>query len=119
MTLCLSFFSDQAAAAPLLAQNPTINRNQIAFSYAGDLWLVGRDGGQAIHLTTGEGIENDPYFSPDGLQIAFTGEYDGNVDVYVVPTTGGVPRRLTFHPGADRVAGWTPDGKNVLFRSNR
>lgn len=119
MTLCLSFFSDQAAAAPLLAQNPTINRNQIAFSYAGDLWLVGRDGGQATHLTTGEGIENDPYFSPDGSQIAFTGEYDGNVDVYVVPTTGGVPRRLTFHPGADRVAGWTPDGKNVLFRSNR
>ena len=65
------------------------------------------------------GIETDPHFSPDGTTIAFTGEDDGNVDVYTVTAGGGVPKRLTFHPGADRVAGWTPDGKQVLFSSGR
>src|SRR5262249_3721048 len=55
----------------------------------------------------------------DGSLLAFTGQYEGNADVYVVPATGGVPRRLTFHPGPDEAVGWTPDGKNVLFRSQR
>src|SRR6185295_14323281 len=104
---------------PSLLQKPTLSRNQIVFVYAGDLWIVGRDGGTASRLTTGAGFETDPKFSPDGSQVAFTGEYDGNVDVYVVPATGGVPRRLTYHPGPDLVAAWTPDGKNILFRSNR
>ncbi len=58
-----------------------------------------------------------PHFSPDGSQIAFTGEYDGNRDVYVVPAAGGVPRRLTYHPAEEYVAGWTPDGKKILFNS--
>jgi tricorn protease len=104
---------------PLLLRKPTVSRTQVAFSYAGDIWIASRDGGEAQRLTTGVGIETDPLFSPDGTQIAFTGEYDGNQDVYVVPVSGGVPRRLTYHPGPDGVAGWTPDGKQVLFRSMR
>jgi tricorn protease len=107
------------AQKPLLVQKPTLSRTAIAFVYAGDLWLVGRDGGDARRLTTGAGIETDPAFSPDGSRIAFTGEYDGNFDVYVIPSSGGQPRRLTYHPGVDRVVGWTPDGKSVLFRSDR
>ena len=104
---------------PLLMRNPTLSKTQIAFSYAGDLWIVPRNGGEAVRLTTGTGNETGPVFSPDGNWIAFTGEYDGNVDVYLVPSTGGVPRRLTYHPGADTVVGWTPDGKQVLFASGR
>ncbi|HSL53514.1 MAG TPA: PDZ domain-containing protein, partial [Pyrinomonadaceae bacterium] len=104
---------------PSLLQKPTLSRTQVVFAYAGDLWIVGRDGGTASRLTTGAGVETDPKFSPDGSLIAFTGEYDGNVDVYVVPATGGVPRRLTYHPGADLVSDWTPDGKQILFRSGR
>ncbi len=104
---------------PLLLRKPTVSRTEVAFSYAGDIWIASRDGGEARRLTTGVGIETDPLFSPDGTQIAFTGEYDGNQDVYVVPVSGGVPRRLTYHPGPDEVVGWTPDGKQVLFRSMR
>src|SRR5215468_4646409 len=104
---------------PTLLQKPAFNGSQIVFSYAGDLWIVSREGGAAKHLTTGVGEENNPMFSPDGTMIAFTGEYDGNTDVYVVPATGGVPRRLTWHPGADLVSGWTNDGKRILFSSTR
>jgi len=106
------------SAHPLL-QRPAFNGNLIAFSYAGDLWTVDRNGGRASRLTTGTGIETDPVFSPDGSMIAFTGEYDGNTDVFVVPATGGVPKRLTYHPAVDAAVGWTPDGKDVIFRSNR
>ena len=102
-----------------LFQKPTLSRTQVVFVYAGDLWVVGREGGTAARLTTGSGVETDPKFSPDGSLVAFTGEYDGNVDVYVVPSTGGVPRRLTYHPGPDLVTAWTADGKQILFRSNR
>lgn len=122
LTVFLLTFAGVAPAQtiePLLLQKPTLSRTQIVFVYAGDLWIVGRDGGTASRLTTGSGVETDPKFSPDGSMIAFTGEYDGNVDVYVVPVTGGVPRRLTYHPGGDAVAGWTPDGKQILFRSGR
>ncbi|MEK6322541.1 MAG: PDZ domain-containing protein [Acidobacteriota bacterium] len=104
---------------PPLLQKPTLSRTQIAFAYAGDLWIVAREGGAASRLTTGAGVETDPAFSPDGSLIAFTGEYDGNTDVYVVDAAGGVPRRLTYHPGPDSAAGWTPDGKRILFRSSR
>jgi len=99
-----------AANDKFLAQHPTLSKTQIVFSFAGDLWSVPRDGGDAIRLTTGAGNETDPMFSPDGAMVAFTGEYDGNVDVFVVPASGGVPKRLTYHPGADQVMGWTPDG---------
>ncbi|HLJ45104.1 MAG TPA: PDZ domain-containing protein [Bryobacteraceae bacterium] len=116
-------FSAVASANPgdgrLLAQHPTVNKTNIVFAFAGNLWSVPRDGGEAIRLTAGTGNQSSPYFSPDGTKIAFSGEYDGNVDVFVVPATGGTPKRLTYHPGADIVAGWTPDGKNILFRTNR
>ncbi len=102
---------------PLLLRFPTVSKTQIVFNYAGDLWIVARDGGDAHRLTSGVGIEALPYFSPDGSMIAFTGEYDGNRDVYVVPAVGGVPRRLTYHPAEEYVAGWTPDGKKILFNS--
>jgi tricorn protease len=104
---------------PLLMRNPTVSQTQIAFSYAGDLWIVSREGGEATRLTTGAGNEAAPIFSPDGRWIAFTGEYDGNVDVYTIPATGGVPKRLTYHPGNDTAVGWTPDSKQVLFVSGR
>ncbi|MGB6338609.1 MAG: protease, partial [Candidatus Aminicenantaceae bacterium] len=82
-------------------------------------WRVSREGGAAQRLTTGKGSEFNPVFSPDGSTIAFTGEYDGNVDVYTVPADGGVPNRLTWHPSADIMLGWTPDGKEILFTSGR
>jgi tricorn protease len=107
------------ASGPLLMQKPTLSKTHIAFSYAGDLWLVSREGGEARLLTSGEGTKTGPVFSPDGSMIAFSGDYDGNVDVYVMPSEGGVPRRLTHHPAVDEVLGWSPDGKSVLFRSTR
>jgi tricorn protease len=107
------------ASGPLLMQTPTLSKTHIAFAYAGDLWLVPREGGEARLLTSGNGTKSNPVFSPDGSMIAFTGDYDGNVDVYVMPSTGGVPKRLTYHPAVDEVVGWAPDGKSVLFRSSR
>ena len=104
---------------PLLLQKPGLSKTQIVFVYAGDLWTVPREGGDARRLTSGPGIETNPVFSPDGATIAFTGEYDGNVDVYTVPAAGGVPKRLTWHPSSDIVLGWSPDGKKVLFASDR
>ena len=107
------------AEKPFLLRNPSLSRTQITFTYAGDIWIVSRDGGEARRLTTSVGIEANPVFSPDGTQIAFTGEYDGNQDVFVMPASGGIPRRLTYHPGPDEVVGWTPDGKQAFFRSTR
>lgn len=122
LALCVFFWSLSVvseAAQPLVLRNPTLNKTDVVFAFAGDLWSVPRGGGDARRLTTGVGIESYPCFSPDGSQIAFTGEYDGNVDVYVMPATGGVPKRLTYHPGRDGVSGWTLDGKQVLFVSQR
>jgi tricorn protease len=102
---------------PLLLQKPTLSTTLVAFVYAGDLWTVPRDGGDARRLTSGPGVETNPIFSPDGSTIAFTGEYDGNVDVYTVPAGGGVPRRLTWHPAPDTVVGWSRDGKKIRSRS--
>ena len=117
--LLLAAVSTAAQEKPLLMRTPTINRTHVVFSYAGDLWSVPREGGEATRLTADVGREFNPIFSPDGQWVAFTGEYDGNVDVYVVAAAGGVPKRLTFHPGGDTLAGWTPDGKSVLFVSAR
>src|ERR1700722_2389111 len=91
--------------SPLLLQKPALSRTQIVFSYAGDLWSVPREGGEARHLTTGAGDESGPVFSPDGATIAFTGEYDGNYDVFVMPAEGGMPKRLTYHPDPDEAVG--------------
>lgn len=104
---------------PTLFQKPTINKTHVVFVYGGDLWMVPREGGDARRLTTGVGVEFDPIFSPDGTTIAFTGEYDGNTDVYTVQAAGGVPKRLTYHPGIDTAVNWTPDGKAIVFRSGR
>jgi len=108
-----------AQEKPTLMRQPTMSRTQIVFSYAGDLWIAPRGGGEASRLTTGVGNESSPQFSPDGTTVAFTGEYDGNVDLYTVPASGGVPKRLTYHPDDDELAGWTPDGKRLLFVSGR
>ena len=108
-----------AGASLHLLQKPAMNKTEIVFSYGGDLWSVPRQGGVATRLTAGTGMETEAAFSPDGNTIAFSGEYDGNVDVFSMPAAGGVPKRATFHPDADRVVGWTPDGKRILFRSNR
>jgi tricorn protease len=103
----------------LLLRHPTVSATQIVFVYGGDLWSVAREGGVAQRLTAGTGAASRPVFSPDGSEIAFTGTYDGNADVYVIPASGGTPRRLTYHPSPDRVVGWTRDGKQVLFASTR
>ena len=102
-----------------LLTQPAISETRIAFSYANDLWVANVDGTGVRRLTSHPGIEGNPRFSPDGKWIAFSGEYDGNVDVYIVPSEGGVPQRLTWHPGADIPQGFTPDGSAVLFTSPR
>jgi tricorn protease len=98
---------------------PAASKTQIAFVYAGDIWLAPKSGGGAVRLTSSPGEESFPRFSPDGTKVAYSAAYDGNVDVFVVPAAGGEPARLTHHPMADRVIGWTPDGKRVLFASGR
>jgi len=102
-----------------LLTQPAISDNHIAFVYAGDLWIAGVDGSNVHRLTSDDGVESDPVFSPDGKLIAFSAQYDGNTDVFVVSSEGGVPKRLTWHPGADIVRGFTPDGSSVLFISSR
>lgn len=102
----------------MLLRQPTLSDSEIVFVYANDLWKTSLAGGDAIRLTTNEGYEFSPHFSDDGKWIAFSAQYDGNTDVYVLPAEGGTPKRLTFHPGGDVVQGWTPQGE-VLFRSGR
>ena len=112
-------------AAPLAADEtrlmrfPDIHNDQIVFCYAGDLWLVSSQGGNARRLTSHIGEELHPKFSPDGKYIAFTGDYDGYAHIYVIPAEGGNPRQLTFHPDYDMMVDWFPDGKKILFRSRR
>jgi len=117
--LCLLTSIPAYSQGTRLLRHPTVSRDQIAFEYAGDLWLVARSGGQARRITSTQGLEIEPHFSPDGTQIAFTATVAGNTDVYVVPAGGGNPKRLTYHPGNDRVRGWTPDGRRVVFASAR
>ncbi len=119
LLLCLSISGIATAQGSRLLRHPTVSHDSVAFEYAGDLWIVSRSGGQARRLTSTPGVEIDPYFSPDGTQIAFTATVAGNTDVYVMPTTGGDAKRLTYHPGTDRVRGWTPDGHRVIFASVR
>jgi len=102
----------------LLAQ-PAISARNIAFLYAGDLWIADLDGKNVRRLTTDIGLEFSPAFSPDGKILAFSAQYDGNVDVYTIPVTGGAPTRLTWHPAQDVVLGFSPDGRDVLFSSPR
>lgn len=108
-----------AAPPPRLLQEPSVSATRIAFAFAGEIWTVPREGGEATRLVSGQLRNRRPIFSPDGASIAFTGTYDENADVYVVSAGGGEPRRLTHHPGPDAAIGFTPDGKRVLFASMR
>jgi tricorn protease len=118
LLLLVYLSNDINAQGTRLLRHPTVSRDSIAFEHAGDLWVVSRSGGTARRLTSTPSLEIDPYFSPDGSQIAFTATVAGNTDVYVVSASGGDPKRLTYHPGLDRVRGWKPDGK-IVFASNR
>ncbi len=117
--LTLAVFAATASAETLLLGDPAISSDRIAFTYAGDIWTAARDGSDTRRLTSHPGTEMTPYFSPDGSQIAFTGSYGGNLDVFVVPAAGGVPQRLTWHPRSDFVRGWSADGASVAFASDR
>lgn len=106
------------AAKPIdarMMRYPDVSATQIAFTYAGDIWVAPKTGGVAVRLSSPRGEELFPKFSPDGTRIAFTGDYDGNLDIYVMPVTGGVPERLTHHGAPDRLVGWYPDGKSLLY----
>jgi tricorn protease len=102
-----------------LLSQPAISKSHIAFIYAGDLWVADTEGKGVRRLTTDDGVESNPAFSPDGNLIAFSAQYEGNTDVYIVPVAGGVPTRLTWHPGPDVVQDFTADGSAVLFTSPR
>jgi tricorn protease len=102
-----------------LLRSPTVSATHIAFAYANNIWVTERTGGTARRITSFQGQTTNPKFSPDGRSIAFSAEYAGNTDVYVVPVEGGEPKRLTWHPGADAVQGWTADGARVMFAAGR
>lgn len=102
-----------------MLRQPDVSQSKIVFSYADDIWIVSKSGGTAHRLTTAEGQETFPRFSPDGSMVAYNANYDGNNDIYVIPTTGGVPKRITHHPMGERVLGWYPDGQHILFASSR
>lgn len=119
-TAMLVFLTGRVLAQEtLLLREPAISAKNIAFAYAGDLWVADRDGKNVRRLTTFSGQEAAPHFSPDGKMLAFSGEYDGNLDVFVVPVEGGEPQRLTWHPLPDVAKGWTPDGQSVVLASGR
>jgi len=129
IAILLGLLASTAAAETRLLRFPDLHGDKVVFTYAGDLWLANTDGTNVRRLTSHPGQELFARFSPDGRHIAFTGQYDGGEQVYVVPVTGGEPTRLTWYPsegplparwGYDhQVYGWTPDGKAVLFRSVR
>lgn len=122
---CNFLFAQEAR----LLRFPSVNGNQVVFSYAGDLYTVARSGGTARKITSHPGYETFPRFSHDGKQIAFTGQYDGNTEVFVIPATGGEPKRITYTATLNRddiadrmgpnniVMGWAPDDKAVIYRS--
>ncbi|HXA05241.1 MAG TPA: hypothetical protein VNY30_10405, partial [Bryobacteraceae bacterium] len=120
----------QEAREGRLLRFPDIYKDKIAFMYGGDLWLASSTGGTARRITSHPGRELFPKFSPDGKLLAFTGQYDGNFNVYVMPSEGGQPKQLTFYQGSaqplsdrmgvlNQVIGWTPDGKSIVFLSRR
>jgi tricorn protease len=128
LSVCTASVSAQDKLTRLLRQ-PDIHGDTVAFVYAGDIWLASTAGGDARRLTSDDGMEYFPKFSPDGRWIAFTGDYSGSRQVFVISVDGGQPRQLTFYNdvgplpprgGIDnRILDWTPDGKNVLFLPHR
>ena len=118
----LSFFGAFISKAQIdarLLQQPDVSETHITFVYAGDVWTVSKTGGTANRLSSPAGLESFPKFSPDGKQIAFSANYNGNTDVYTISTSGGIPARLTQHSMGDRVIDWHPTGDKVLFSSGR
>ena len=97
---------------------PDVSQSHIAFVYAGDIWTVPKTGGTAQRLSSPRGEESFPRFSPNGRQIAFSGNYDGNQDIYVMPAFGGDPVRVTHHPFSDRLLDWFPNGESILYASS-
>jgi len=100
-----------------MLRHPDVSKSHIVFSYANDLWLVPRAGGQAIPLTSPDGFESSPRFSPDGETLGFVGDYDGARDLYTIPVSGGVPQRMTYHPSGKYLCDWTADGA-LLYVTN-
>jgi len=121
--------SSGVSAQTKLLRFPDISGDRVVFTYGGDLWTASASGGAAIRLTSHPGMEVFGKFSPDGKWIAFTGQYDGDEQVYVVPAGGGVPRQLTFYPAKgplaprwgwdNQVYGWSADGRRIYFKSQR
>jgi tricorn protease len=105
------------APAPLLLRFPSLSLDKIAFRYADDIWTVARQGGEAERLTSNGQVVAGPFYSPDGAWIAYSAHLNGNTDAYVIPASGGVPRRITWHPAGSGVVGWSPDGKDLLIAS--
>jgi len=126
---CTLLFAAALHADTKLLRFPDIHADKVVFTYGGDLWTASTAGGTATRLTAHPGLEVFAKFSPDGKWIAFTGQYDGDEQVYVMPSTGGEPRQLTFYPARgpfpprwgydNQVYGWSNDGKKVLFRTLR
>ncbi len=109
----------QAQVNARMLRQPDVSETQIAFVYAGDIWVVPKAGGTAQRLSSPRGEESFPRFSPDGSAIAFSANYDGNTDIYTVPAMGGEPVRITHHPMDDRLVDWYPDGRGILFAASR
>ncbi|MFH5832902.1 PDZ domain-containing protein [Halalkalibaculum sp. DA384] len=117
---CIGLVADLSAQVDArMLRQPDVSETDIVFSYAGDIWIVPKEGGTANRLTTASGQESFPRFSPDGSKVAFNANYDGNNDIYVIPAKGGVPRRITHHPMTERVLDWFPDGEEILFSSSQ
>ena len=116
LSLTLFCISLSAQVNARLFQYPDVSETHITFTYGGDIWIASKEGGMASRLSSPKGAEVFPRFSPDGSQIAFSGNYDGNLDVYVIPSQGGLPTRVTHHGMGDRLLDWYPDGKHLLGR---
>jgi tricorn protease len=114
-----AFSVSQAQVNAALFRYPDVSGTQIVFTYANDLWIVPKTGGQAIHLSSPSGVEAFPKFSPDGGTVAYTADYDGSNSIYSIPAAGGIPTRLTWYGSPEWVVDWYPDGKNILFASGR
>jgi tricorn protease len=118
-TISLIAPAAQGEIKPLgrMLRYPDVSKTHIVFSYANDLWLVPRAGGQAVPLTSPAGPEESPRFSPDGQSLAFVANYDGSRDIYTLPVEGGIPQRITYHPADELLCDWTPDGA-LVFSTN-
>jgi len=117
--LFLTLYSAAEGGKSHLMRFADVSKDDVVFTYENDLWIVPITGGEARRITRSEGTEIYAKFSPDGSMLAFTANYDGGSDVYVMKKESGTPVRLTFHPAADLVLDWFPDGKHILFRSTR